>query len=502
MGLNTQSRRWRPPRRFDRNLIVIGAGSAGLVSAYIAATLRAQVTLVEERAMGGDCLNSGCIPSKTLIHAARLAEQMRAAAHIGIGNGRCDIHYPSLMQYVQEVIGRVSPRDSVERYRALGVDVRFGHARILNPWTVDVDGEVLTTRAIMIAAGAEPLVPALPGLKSNYVTSNTLWSLKNQPRKMVVLGGGPIGCEMAQTFTRLGTEVTLVEMAERLLLREDHEVSEFVAEQLSQDGVDVRLSHRALCVENSVDGKVLICSGDGHEVRLGFDTLLVAVGRKPRTRGYGLEELGILAPHAVETNGYLQALHPNIYVCGDAAGPYQYTHAAAHQAWQATVNALLRPWYRHRIDYSLIPAVTYVDPEVGRIGLNEREALIRDIEYETTRYEFSELDRALTENAGRGFIKVLTVPGKQRILGVTIVGDRAAELLAEFALAMHCNIGLGRFMEVIHPYPSWAEANKAVAGVWKRAHAPERLLNILERYHSWRRTRISYPTPFRRRTPD
>lgn len=501
--MNKHSEHWQPPKRFDRNLIVIGAGAAGLVSAYVAAALRARVTLVEERAMGGDCLNTGCVPSKTLIHAARLAAQTRAAARIGIGTGQCEVNYPAVMRYVQEVVNQVSPHDSVERYRALGVDVRLGHARILSPWAVDVDGEVLTTRAIVIAAGADPFVPALPGLaESNYVTSSTLWSLSEQPRKMVVLGGGPIGCEMAQAFSRLGTEVTQVEMAERLLVREDHDVSEFVASRLAEDGVDVRLSHRALRVENSADGDALICSRDGHEVRLGFDALLVAVGRKPRTRGYGLEELGIPAPHAVKTNGYLQTLHRGIYVCGDAAGPYQYTHAAAHQAWQATLNALLRPWYRRRVDYSLIPAVTYVEPEVGRVGLNEREALIRDIEYETTRYELSELDRALTENAGQGFIKVLTVPGKQRILGVTIVGNRAPELLAEFALAMHCNIGLGKFLEVIHPYPSWAEANKAVAGIWKRSHAPERLLDLLERYHGWRRTRMPSPTRFHRRKPE
>ena len=381
----------------------------------------------------------------------------------------------------------------MERYRSLGVDVRLGKARILDPWTVDIEGDRLSTRAIIIATGAEPYIPPIPGLaECGYLTSDTLWSLGRQPRKLLVLGGGPIGCELSQAFSRLGTAVTQVEMADRVLLREDNEVSDFVAERLLRDGVGLYLSHQALRIENLHGQHVLVCAHDGSEVRLDFDAILVAVGRKPRTEGFGLEALGIHAPHTVETNPYLQTLHPNIYACGDVASPYQYTHAAAHEAWHAAVNALFTPLPRLKVDHSLLPAVTFVDPEVARIGLNENEALARDIEYEVTHYELSDLDRALTEDLAEGFVKVLTVPGKDRILGATIVGQHAGELLTEFALAMRYRLGLGKLLGVIHAYPTWSEANKYAAGAWKRAHAPERLLRLLERYHGWRRRRLPF----------
>lgn len=487
------SRRWHPPRRFDRNLVVIGAGSAGLVSAYMASKLRAKVTLVEEKSMGGDCLNSGCVPSKALIHAARTAARSRTAAEIGIVTGDVTVDFPAVMRKIHEAINRVAPHDSVERYRSLGVDVRLGKARILDPWTVDINGERLSTRAIIIATGADPLIPAIPGLhESGYLTSDTLWSLNQQPQKLLVLGGGPIGCELSQAFSRLGTVVTQVEMADRVLLREDREVSDFIAKRLQEDGVRLRLNHQALRVENSRRGQVLVCTHEGNEVRFGFDTLLVAVGRKPRTEGFGLETLGIHAPHIVETNAYLQTLHRNIYACGDVTSPYQFTHAAAHEAWQAAVNALFAPLPRLKVDHSLLPAVTFVDPEVARIGLNENGARARDIEYEVTQYDLSELDRALTEDSAEGFVKVLTVPGKDRILGATIVGQHAGELLTEFALAMRYRLGLAKLLGVIHPYPTWSEANKYTAGIWKRTHAPERLLRFLERYHGWRRRRLPF----------
>ncbi|HYW77509.1 MAG TPA: FAD-dependent oxidoreductase [Gammaproteobacteria bacterium] len=483
----------RPPRRFDRNIVVIGAGSAGLVSAYMASSLRASITLVEEEAMGGDCLNTGCVPSKTLIHAAKVAAQAQAGASIGIGSGNISVDFPAIMQNIRQTISRVAPHDSVERYRDLGVDVRLGKARIVDPWTVDIEGERLTTRSIIIATGAEPFIPPIPGLsESGYLTSDTLWSLDRQPGELLILGGGPIGCELSQAFSRLGTAVTQVEMADRLLLREDHEVSDFVAERLRRDGVALKLSHQALRVENSDKGRVLVCMQDGNEVHFGFDTLLVAVGRKPRIGGFGLEALGIDAPHTVETNAYLQTLYPHIFACGDVTSPYQFTHAAAHEAWHAAVNALFAPLLRLKVDHSLIPAVTFVDPEVARVGLNENEALARDIEYEVTRYGLSELDRALTEDATEGFVKVLTVPGKDRILGATIVGQHAGELLAEFALAMRYRLGLGKLLGVVHAYPTWSEANKYTAGVWKRKHAPEKVLRLLERYHGWRRRRFPF----------
>jgi len=480
--------RWSKPKRFDRNLVVIGAGSAGLVSAYIAATVRAKVTLIEKHQMGGDCLNTGCVPSKALIHSARLAAQVRDAARVGVYIADVKVDFRAVMQRVQQAVDIVAPHDSVERYRELGVDVRHGHARIVTPWLVDVDGVPITTRAIVIASGAEPLIPALPGLEgSGYLTSETLWQLRELPKRLLVMGGGPIGCELAQAFSRLGSQVTQIQRPAQLLVREDEEVSAFVRARLVADGVDVRTGCKAVAVEQGSDGAVLVCEVDGQRVRLPYDTLLVAVGRKPRTAGFGLEALGIPAAPTVETDAYLATLYPNIYACGDVAGPYQFTHVAAHQAWYAAVNALFGQFRRFRADYSVIPAVTFVDPEVARVGLNEREAREQGIDYEVTHYDLDDLDRAITEDQAHGFVKILTSPGKDRILGATIVGQHAGEMLAEFVLAMRHGLGLNKILGTIHAYPTWVEANKYAAGNWKKAHAPERVLAWLARYHAWRR---------------
>jgi len=482
-------KKWTKPRRYDRNLVVIGAGSAGLVSAYIAATVRAKVTLIERAAMGGDCLNTGCVPSKALIRSARLASDMRGAEKLGLRATQPPFDFAEVMQRMRHVIARVAPHDSVERYRQLGVDVRQGVAKITSPWTVEVDGEPITTRAIIIAAGAEPFVPPIEGLdKIDYLTSENVWDIRELPRRLLVLGGGPIGCELAQTFARFGAAVSHVELADRLLMREDDDVSDHVRQCLAADGVRVLTGHKAVAIEHGDGAKVLVCDAGTEKVRLPFDAILVAVGRTPRTRGYGLEELGIpvTKTKTVETDEYLQTLYPNIYACGDVAGPYQFTHVGAHQAWYASVNALF-PFKRFRADYSVIPAVTFTDPEVARVGLNERDAKEQKIEYEVTRYELADLDRAISEDAAHGFVKILTPPGKDRILGATIVGERAGESLAEFVLAMRHGIGLNKILGTIHAYPTWAEANKYAAGEWKKAHAPQRLLRLSERYHRWRR---------------
>ncbi len=479
--------RWPKPKRFDRNLVVIGAGSAGLVSAYIAAAVRARVTLVEKHRMGGDCLNTGCVPSKALIHAARLATQAREAGLAGVHVGEVRVDFRAVMARVQQAVATVAPHDSVERYRELGVDVQRGQARIVSPWVVEIDGKPVSTRAIVIASGAEPWVPPIAGIEqADYLTSDTLWELGELPPRLLILGGGPIGCELAQAFARLGSAVTRVEAMERLLLREDDEVSAFVQARLATDGVDVRLGHKAVAIEREGDQHVLVCEAGGQRVRLPYDRLLVAVGRKPRTAGFGLEELGIPAARTVETDAYLATLYPNIYACGDVAGPYQFTHTAAHQAWYAAVNALFGQFKRFRVDYAVIPAVTFVDPEVARVGLNEREAKAQGIAYELTRYALDDLDRAITEDRTHGFVKVLTVPDKDRILGATIVGQHAGELLAEFVLAMRHGLGMNKILGTIHAYPTWAEANKYAAGNWKKAHAPERVLGWLARYHAWR----------------
>ncbi|MCC8986502.1 MAG: FAD-dependent oxidoreductase [Candidatus Contendobacter sp.] len=484
--------KWSKPAQFDRNLVVIGGGSAGLVTAYIAATVKAKVTLIEKHRMGGDCLNTGCVPSKALIRSAKLLSHIRRAAEFGIRKAAADFDFAEVMERVQRVIREVAPHDSVERYIALGVDVVQGTAKITSPWSVEIStaegARTLTTRSIVIAAGARPFVPPIPGLTDlDYLTSDNIWNLRELPKRLVVLGGGPIGSELTQTFARLGSQVTQVEMAPRLLIREDPEVSELVTERFRREGVNVLINHKAqqFVVENGE--KTLIAEHEGQEVRIPFDAVLVAVGRVANTRGYGLEELGISAPRTVETNEYLQTLYPNIYAAGDVAGPFQFTHTAAHQAWCAAINALFDPLKKFKIDYSVIPWSTFVDPEVARVGLNEQEAKEKGIPCEVSIYGLDDLDRAIADGEAHGFVKVLTVPGKDRILGVTIAGEHAGDLLAEYVLAMRHGIGLNKILGVIHIYPTLAEANKYVAGVWKKAHAPEKLLTWVERFHAWRR---------------
>ena len=487
--------RWPRPKRFERNLVVIGAGAGGLVSAYVAAAVKAEVTLVEGRRMGGDCLNTGCVPSKALIRSARLARQLRDAAALGLKDVQGEVDFAAVMQRVQRVIRDIAPHDSVERYTSLGVEVLQGHARITSPWTVDVrlhDGgtRTLTTRSIVIAAGAAPVVPPIPGLaEAGCLTSETLWGLTQLPKRLLVLGGGPIGCELAQAFARLGSQVTQVEMAPRLLGREDPEVSDLVAAALRDDGVAVLTGHEAVRVE-AVDGeKRLVARNALGEVVVGFDQLLCAVGRSPRLSGYGLEALGI-APtpgQPIETDAWLRTRVPNVYAVGDVAGPFQFTHAAAHQAWHAAVNALFGRFRRFRVDHRVIPRATFTDPEVARVGLSETEAREQGIAVEVTRYGIDDLDRAIVDGTAHGFVKVLTVPGKDRILGVTIVGEHAGDLLAEYVLAMKHGLGLNKILGTIHTYPTLAEANKHAAGAWRRAHAPQKLLDWVARYHAWER---------------
>ncbi len=494
---------WQRPARFERNLVVIGAGAAGLVTSYIAAAVKAKVTLVEAGRMGGDCLNTGCVPSKALIRSARLAHQIRHADRYGLEPGEPEIDFRRLMARVRAVIRKIEPHDSVERYSALGVEVLQGRARIVDPWTVEValnEGGTrrLSTRSIVIATGARPTVPDLPGLEAvGYLTSDTVWdafaALDAPPRRLLVLGGGPIGCELAQACARLGSQVVLVGRAPQLLPREDADVGAFARAALEADGVEVLTGVAALrCEQETAAGgtdKFLVVAdpASGGERRIAFDTLLCAVGRSARLEGFGLEALGIPTGATVATDDFLQTRYPNILAAGDVAGPLQFTHVAAHQAWHAAVNALFGHLRRFRVDYRCVPHTTFTDPEVARVGLNETEAHARGIAFEFTRYDLAELDRAITDGADRGFVKVLTVPGKDRILGATIVGEHAGELLAEFVLAMKHGLGLNKLLGTIHAYPTFAEANKSVAGEWKRAHAPQRVLRWLERHHAWRR---------------
>ena len=491
--------RWagQKPRKFDRNLIVIGAGAAGLVTAYIGAAVKAKVTLIEAHKMGGDCLNYGCIPSKALIKTAKLMQQINHAKQYGIDAAQVSqFSFKTALQRIEAIIALIAPHDSIDRYTGLGVEVLQGHGQIIDPWRVKIrlnDGSsrTLSSRSIVIAAGAKPVVPPLAGLDQvDYLTSDTLWAafakLEQIPRRIVVLGGGPIGCELAQALARLGAQVWQIEAQERLLRREDEAVSALVQAALRQDGVRVLTGHQALRCENQQGVQAIIVQGPAGEQKLEFDALICAVGRTARLEGYGLEDLGIPTNKTIVTDAYLATLYPNIFAAGDVAGPYQFTHVAAHQAWYAAVNALFGWVKKFKVDYALIPAATFVDPEVARVGLNQQEARQKNIPFEVTQYALDDLDRAIADSETKGFVQVLTVPGKDKILGVTIVGSHAADLLAEYVLAMKHGLGLKKILGTIHIYPTLSEANKYAAGAWAKAHAPKRLLQLAAKIHAWR----------------
>jgi len=475
------------PKKFDYNLVVIGGGSAGLVSALIAATVKAKVALIEKHKMGGDCLNTGCVPSKALIRSAKMLSYARRARDFGLQKTEVSFDFAEVMARIQRVIRKIEPHDSVERFTQLGVDVKLGDAQIRSPFEVEVSGETLTTRNIIVATGARPAVPDIPGIEAvDYLTSDSLWDLREQPRRLLVLGGGPIGCELAQSFQRLGSEVTLVQRGERIMPREDADISAMVERRFVDEGMRVLTGHTASRFENA---NTLICEHAGEEVNVSFDRVLIALGRQANTEGFGLEALGVRIARGgtIEADPLLRTNVPNIYVCGDVTGPYQFTHTASHQAWYASVNALFSPFKTFRVDYSVIPWATYTDPEVARVGLNEQEARAKGIAFEITTYGIDDLDRAIADSEDYGLVKVLTVPGKDKILGVTIVGSHAGDLIAEFVMAMKHGLGLNKILATIHIYPTLAEANKFVAGNWKKNHKPERLLDWVGRFHRWRR---------------
>ena len=477
------------PDQFDTNLVVIGAGAAGLVTSYIAAAVKARVTLIEKNKMGGDCLNYGCVPSKAILRSAKLLSHVARSREFGIHSASAEFDFGEVMERVQQVIRDIEPHDSIERYSGLGVDVVQGEARITSPWTVEVNGITIRSRNIVVATGGRPFVPPIEGLDQvDYYTSDTLWEMRKKPAKMVVLGGGPIGCELTQAFTRLGVQVTQIEMLPRLLLREDAEISTLVQEKFVAEGVEVLTGHAAKRFFRRDGLDYVVAEAESGSVEIEFDALIVAVGRAPRTEGFGLEEMGVQLRQnrTIEVNEYLQTNIPTIYACGDVTGPYQFTHVAAHQGWYTSVNSLFGLIKRFKVDYSVIPWATFTEPEIARVGLNETDATEQGVAYEVTRYGIDDLDRAIADSEAHGFVKVLTVPGKDRILGVTIVGEHAGDLIAEYVLAMRHGLGLNKILGTIHIYPTLAEANKYAAGEWKRAHVPERLLGWVAKFHRWR----------------
>jgi len=478
------------PDHFDTNIIVLGAGSGGLISALIAAAVKAKVTLIEKHKMGGDCLNTGCVPSKALIKSARFLHDVNNSKKYGFKTASAEFNFRDVMDRVQAAIKKIEPHDSVERFTELGVDCETGEGKLVSPWAVEVNGKTITARNIILATGARPFVPPIEGLEqSNWYNSDTLWDMQEQPKRLIVLGGGPIGCEMAQSFCRLGSEVSLVEMAPRIMIREDEEISDMVRDQFISEGLNVLTGTRAVSVQQTADGYELVCDQDGTEIKVPFDGIIVAIGRKPNVEGYGLEELGVTLRknNTVETDEFLRTNYENIFAVGDVTGPYQFTHTAAHQAWFAAVNSLFGQFKKFKADYSVIPWATFTDPEVARVGLNETEAKEKGVRYEVTTYDMGGLDRAIAESEDHGVIKVLTVPGKDKILGVTIVSSQAGNMIAEFVTAIKFKLGLKKILGTIHTYPTMMEGNKGAAGNWQKAHAPQRILSWLAKLHSWRR---------------
>lgn len=478
-------------KRYAYNTIVIGAGSAGLVASYLTAALKAKVLLIEQHKMGGDCLNTGCVPSKALLSSAKILSYTHRAHEFGFNTTTIDYDFAKVMERVQQVITTIAPHDSVERYTRLGVECLHGSAKIVAPHHVDVNGKIYTARSIIVATGARPFVPPIIGIDQiDYLTSDTIWNLRERPRKLLVLGGGPIGVEMAQAFARLGSEVTIVEMAQHILTREDNEAIQLITQHLHNENIKILSNHQAKSFLKDGDKKILTCAHQGQEVSMTFDKVLVALGRQAHVTGFGLEELGVkLNPRkTVAANSLLATNVPSIYVCGDVTGPYQFTHMAAHQAWYASINALFNPFKKFRINYRVVPWAIFTDPEIARVGLNEKEAIAQQIPYEVTFYNLNDLDRAITDSTAHGFIKILTKPGKDKILGVTIVSAHASDIIAEFILAMRYNLGLNKILATIHIYPTMGEAVKHASGQWRKNRIPKFALKILEKFHLWRRT--------------
>ncbi len=478
--------------KFDYNLVAIGAGSAGLVTSYIGAALKAKVALIERHKMGGDCLNTGCVPSKALIRTANFLNDVKRHKELGVKHAEADWDFAEVMERVQRVIGKVEPHDSVERYEGLGVDVKLGEAMIKSPHEIEVDGKTITSKAIVVATGARPFIPDLPGIgQIDVLHTDNVWDLREKPEHLVILGGGPIGSELSQAFNRIGVKVTQIESRNQILTREDEDVAKFVQNRFVDEGVDLLLNTRATSVLVRDGGHFLTVTQDGKEREIEFDRLLCATGRKPNVTGFGLEELGVDLDEKgrIAVDAYNQSSVPGIYACGDVSSPYQFTHMAAHGAFYSAFNALFRgiPLIRFKVNYSTVPWCTYTDPELARVGLNEKEAKAQGIPYEVTTFEIEELDRAITADEDYGIVKVLTKPGKDEILGATICASHAGDIIAEYILAKTHGLGLGKILGTIHIYPTMGEANKYAAGAWKRAHAPQRILSLLQKFHNWRR---------------
>ena len=478
--------------KVDYNIIVIGGGSAGLVSAYIASTVKAKVALLEKHLMGGDCLNTGCVPSKALIRSTKILSYVKRHREFGIKSASVEFDFSEIMERVQSIIKKIEPHDSVERYNKLGVDCITGSAKILSPHKVQINEKTISSKNIIIATGAHPTVPHIKGIdKVGFLTTDNLWGIRDLPKRLLIVGGGPIGSELAQCFARLGSKVILTELMPNILTREDEEFSQALQQRFISEGIDIQTNTKCNEVITENGKQFMLCKKNGQNQRIEFDKVLIALGRTANIQGLGLESMAIeLAPNGqICVDDYLRTTkYNNIYACGDVIGPYQFTHTASHQAWYCAVNALFSPFKKFKVNYRVIPWCTFTDPEIARVGLNEKEAKKLGINYEVTRYDISDLDRAITDNEDQGTVKILTEPGKDHILGVTIMGHHAGELITEYIFAMKHGIGLNKILKTIHIYPTMTEANRFAAGIWKKNHAPQKILTLAEKFHAWRRS--------------
>lgn len=468
------------------HLIVFGAGSGGLVCAAGAAGLGAKVALIEKNKMGGDCLNTGCVPSKAIIRAAKLRYDAKRSRDFGLKAAAEEVNMAEVMASVREVQTKIEPHDSQDRFEGLGVDVYRREFSFISPFEVSDGESTLRAKRIVLATGSSPAVPDVPGLADvGYRSSENIWELEELPKNLVVLGGGPIGCELAQTFARLGSRVTLVQRS-RLLSREDPEVSEFLKDIFEEEGIQLKLGWqpREVIQDGEIKAVVLRHPEEG-EQKIPFDEILVALGRKPNTEGLQLENGGVKVESGkIPVDSYLRTTAKHIYACGDVTGPFLFTHTADHQARTVLRNALFPG--KSKIQYDVIPWSTFTDPEVARLGMSEIEAREKGIAIEVYRYSLTDLDRAVCDREDRGFIKVLTPKGSDKILGVTLVSPHAGDLLPEWTLAMTQNIGLKTISNLIHVYPTLSEINKRVGGVFQNSRLTPRLRRILSSYLRWR----------------
>ena len=482
---------WQNPTPDGRyNLVVLGAGTAGLVAAAGAAGMGAKVALIERQLMGGDCLNVGCVPSKAIIRSAHAAHDVRTADRFGVRvAGAVEVDFQAVMERMRRIRADISPADSAKRFSEhYGIDIYFGTARFTSRDTVDVSGTSLRFAKAVIASGARAVVPPIPGLDEvGFLTNHNVFNLTEQPRRLAVVGGGPIGSELAQTFARLGTEVTIIEMADQFLQREDRDAAKILQVSLERDGIAVRLSTKLEKLEASPDGKVLFLDTPGGSQQVTVDEILVGVGRTPNVEGLDLEKAGVEYNRGgVMVNDFLQTTNKKIYASGDICLPFKFTHTA-DAASRAVIQNALFPGPKKKISRLVVPWCTYTDPEIAHVGLYPHQAKQRGIAVDTWQVPMSDVDRAIAEGDDEGFLKEKSNRGTDTILGATIVARNAGEMISEITTAMVAGMGLGAFSGVIHPYPTQTEVIRKAADVYNRTKLTSRVTRILNRWFRWTR---------------